>query len=72
MTATIEKDEIVIRMPFEKKPSQVSESGKTMRVFSTGGFVKTNLEVDGKPVSINLNATVPNPAFKKEKKGAVA
>lgn len=56
MQARIENDELVIRIPLEKpKPSS---SGKTLIVASTGGNVQTDVEIDGKPVFIGLNAYI--------------
>lgn len=56
MEAKIENNELVIRIPLEKpKPSS---SGKTLIVASTGGNYQTNLEIDGKPVFVGLNAYI--------------
>jgi hypothetical protein len=57
MKATIEKDELVIRIPLETKPAP-SKSGKTLIVASTGGFLATTAQVDGKPVKVSLNAII--------------
>ena len=56
MEVKIENNELVIRIPLEKpKPSS---SGKTLIVASTGGNQQTEVEVDGKPVFIGLNAYI--------------
>jgi hypothetical protein len=46
--------ELVIRLPLQ--PAQRSASGKTMVVASTRGNVTTSALVDGKPVTIGVNA----------------
>lgn len=58
-TAEIDSGYLVIRTPMNVPPRQ-SASGKTLLVAGTGGFAVTNLQIDGKPVSISLNATIPN------------
>jgi len=56
MQAKTENNELVIRIPLEKpKPSS---SGKTLIVASTGGNVQTDVEVNGKPVFVGLNAYI--------------
>lgn len=56
MEVKIENNELVVRIPLEKpKPSS---SGKTLIVASTGGNVQTEVEVDGKPVFVGLNAYI--------------
>lgn len=49
---------LVITIPMNSKP-EVSKSGKSRVVATTNGFVKTDLEVKGKTVSLSLNAIVP-------------
>ena len=56
MQANIENNELVIRIPLEKP--HPSSSGKTMIVASTGGNVQTDVEIEGKPVFIGLNAYI--------------
>ena len=52
----MENNELVIRIPLEKpKPSS---SGKTLIVASTGGNVQTDVEVNGKPIFVGLNAYI--------------
>jgi len=56
MQVKIENDELVIRIPLtEPRPSS---SGKTLIVASTGGNVRTDVEVKGKPVFLGLNAYI--------------
>jgi hypothetical protein len=38
--------------------ARMSSTGKTMIVASTGGFTGTTATVNGKPVSVNLTATI--------------
>lgn len=60
VTATIEKGMLVVRIPAITKNCPVSASGKTKRVASTEGNVATELEVEGKKVTIGLNAYISN------------
>lgn len=56
MQVTIEKNELVIRIPMvEPRPSA---SGKTLVVASSGGNKATTATVNGKPVIIGLNAYI--------------
>lgn len=57
MLAVIEKNELVIRIPLNSPPVP-SASGKTLVVASTRGNVRTDIEIDGKPVTIGLNAYI--------------
>jgi hypothetical protein len=53
----IEGNKLVITCDLEEpKPSA---SGKTLVVASTRGNVKTSLLIDGKPLTIGLNAYIP-------------
>jgi hypothetical protein len=56
MNAKIEKNELVIRIPLQSP--RPSASGKTMVVATTGGFKTTDAKIDGKPISISINATI--------------
>ena len=56
MKVSIEKDELVIRIPLQKPTP--SKSGKTLVVATTGGFVQTDARVDGKVVAVSINATI--------------
>ena len=58
MKATIEGNELVVRIPMNPTP-QASKSGKTLVVASSRGNVATTAEVNGKPVTIGLNAYIP-------------
>jgi hypothetical protein len=54
MKVTIENNELVIRMPLEEPTP--SASGKTLVVASTRGNVVTSAMIQGKPITIGLNA----------------
>lgn len=57
MKAEIEGSELVIRIPLNSPPVP-SASGKTLVVASTRGNVRTDVAVDGKQVTIGLNAYI--------------
>lgn len=56
MIATIEGNELVVRIPMT--PPRPSGSGKTLVVASSGGNKSTTATVDGKSVTIGLNAYI--------------
>lgn len=55
MKVEIVKNNLVITIPFDKKGSQ-SASGKSLVHATTSGNKTTEVEVDGKPLVIGLNA----------------
>jgi hypothetical protein len=57
LTAAIEDGFLVIKVPMNPAPVR-SASGKTLVVASTHGNKQTEVEVDGKPVIVGLNAYV--------------
>ena len=57
MNVKIENGELIVRIPVEN-PMRPSKSGKTLIVATSSGNVVTSAEVDGKPVTIGLNAYV--------------
>jgi hypothetical protein len=57
MQATIEGNELVIRIPLLPEPTR-SKSGKTMLVATSGGSVVTQATVNGKPITVGLNAYI--------------
>lgn len=57
MKATIEKGELVIRIPVSDDP-QPSATGKTLVVASSRGNIKTDVMIQGKPLTIGLNAYI--------------
>lgn len=50
-------DILQVRVPLQQPAP--STTGKSLIVASSSGYQKTNLEVEGKPVSINFNAFIP-------------
>jgi hypothetical protein len=57
MRATVEGNELVIRIPMLSEPTR-SKSGKTMLVATTNGNVMTEATVNRKPITIGLNAYI--------------
>ena len=55
---TVEKNHLVIRCPIPPTLSP-SKTGKTLMVASSVGFLPTTAVVNGKPVTISLNAFIP-------------
>ena len=59
MTVKIDKDgNLVITAPIAK-PAPLSSTGKSKLLVSTRGNMVTDLIIDGKPVTIGLNVTIP-------------
>jgi hypothetical protein len=56
MQISIEGTELVIRLPLQTPTP--SASGKTLVVASTRGNVLTTTMVDGKPVTVGVNAYI--------------
>ncbi|NTU68967.1 MAG: hypothetical protein HGB02_08820 [Chlorobiaceae bacterium] len=56
MTVEIRDNKLCIEIDMQKP--EPSSSGKTLVVASTKGNVVTSVEVDGKPVTIGLNAYI--------------
>jgi len=59
ITAKIEGNKLVIVADLDETPSP-SSSGKTLLTVNSGGFMKTDLKYQGKPLSISVTATIPN------------
>jgi hypothetical protein len=57
LTASIEGEFLVIRVPLNPIPTP-STSGKTLVVASSHGNKETEVQVEGKPVYIGVNAYV--------------
>ena len=57
LTASIEGDYLVIRVPMNPKPVR-SASGKTLVVASSHGNKETEVLIEGKPVVVGVNAYV--------------
>ena len=57
LTAAIEGEYLVIRVPMNAKPTP-SSTGKTLVVASSHGNKQTELEIEGKPVIVGCNAYI--------------
>jgi hypothetical protein len=57
LTASIEGDYLVIRVPMNPKPVR-SASGKTLVVASSHGNKETEVLIEGKPMVVGVNAYV--------------
>lgn len=57
-TVKVEGNRLIINLPLNDPP-KTSGSGKSLIVAGTGGFLGTSAVVNGKPVSISVNATIP-------------
>jgi hypothetical protein len=57
LTATIEDGYLVIKVPLNPMPTR-SATGKTLVVASSHGNKQTELEIDGKPVFVGVNAYI--------------
>jgi hypothetical protein len=57
LTATIEDGCLVIRVPLNPTPTR-STTGKTLIAASTHGYKQTEVEVEGKPVFVGVNAYI--------------
>jgi hypothetical protein len=58
MNTEIKNNNVIITLPLNPAPS-LSSTGKTFIIAGTGGFVRTTAIVNGKPVSISVNVTIP-------------
>jgi hypothetical protein len=56
MKATIKNNILTIEIPLQ--PPTASKSGKSLVVATSGGNIATTAEVNGKPVTIGLNAYI--------------
>ena len=56
MEAKVEKGKLVITIPLQTPAP--SKSGKTLIVATTSGFASTTAEVNGKPISVSVNAYI--------------
>jgi hypothetical protein len=57
LTASIEGEYLVIRVPMNATPTP-SGSGKTLVVASSHGNKQTEVEIDGKAVIVGVNAYI--------------
>jgi hypothetical protein len=58
MKVSIKNDVLIIEIPLEEKPYKVSPSGKTIGIASSHGNQKTTVIVEGKPLTVGLNAYI--------------
>jgi hypothetical protein len=56
MKASIKNNILTIEIPLQKPTA--SKSGKSLVVATSGGNITTTASVDGKPVTIGLNAYI--------------
>lgn len=56
LTAEIKGKNLVITLP--TTTPTLSSTGKSYGIASTKGFTQTDVMIDGKPVSINVNAII--------------
>ena len=57
MQINVEGNELVIRIPLLAEPTR-SKSGKTLLVATSGGNIETDATVNGKPITVGLNAYI--------------
>ena len=58
MKVEIINNELVIKMPLATPVP--SASGKSLLVATTHGNIKTGLQIEGKPLTVAVNAYIPN------------
>lgn len=58
MKATLEGNELVIRIPANTTNLPLSKTGKTRIVASSGGNKQTDAKVDGCPIIVGINAYI--------------
>jgi hypothetical protein len=58
-TITGKGDNKVLVIEIPMNAPRESKSGNTLLVASTGGFAVTDAKVDGKPIKVSVNATIP-------------
>lgn len=60
-TITIDEGKNTVTIVTPLNPNTpLSKSQKTRMLASTNGFARTTAEYKGKPVSVNLNVTIPS------------
>jgi hypothetical protein len=59
MQVEIKNGNLIITLPLNSSPS-LSSTGKTLICAGTGGFVRSTAQINGKPVSVSVNAVIPN------------
>lgn len=58
MNCKIEGSNLVLTVPLNPKPYPPSSTGKTRIVATTHGSQPTGVHVDGKPITVSLNAYI--------------
>lgn len=56
-TAKIEGNELVIRLPINPQPP-LSKTGQSRILAGTSGYVDANIDFQGKPIRISVNAII--------------
>ena len=64
MQVTVEKNDIVIRIPKNPKPV-LSSTEKTFQVASSHGNMPTNVQIDDQPLVVGVNCYIRNKDYKK-------
>jgi len=64
MNVAIKNNKLYIEIDLEKPTSSLSSSGKMLVVARSRANVVTAVEIDGKPVTIGLNAYINRDRFK--------
>jgi hypothetical protein len=59
VTVKIDEKRNLMMIELPMQPPTQSTSGKTLLIASTRGFASTTATLNGKPVSISINATIP-------------
>ena len=57
MDATLDKG--VLTLKLHLTAPTLSKTGKSFLVYSTSGFAKLPVEINGKPISVSINAIIP-------------
>lgn len=57
MKAEIKDGNLIVTIPINDPPTE-SKSGKTLVVASSRGNLKTEAKIDGKPITVGLNAYI--------------
>ena len=56
MKVSVENNELVIRLPLQAP--RPSASGKTLVVATSGGNKQSSAEINGKPITVGVNAYI--------------
>lgn len=49
----------VLTLKLKLTTPTLSKTGKSFLVYSTSGFAKLPVEINGKPISVSINAIIP-------------